>query len=93
MRNRATIPTVQYPPATPRVTHLLSAMVQAHAAVILICAWTTISVFHKQAPKWSLEAAVRMKLGKARSVRSTVPMVIICLSNPENCSIDALVMV
>lgn len=81
MRRRATIPTVRYPPATPRVTLPLSAMGQAHAAAIPTFAWTTVSVFHRRAPKRSLEAAVRMNLGKARSVRSTVMMVTISLSN------------
>lgn len=56
-------------------------MKQAHAAAILMYAWIMVSVSHKRVLNWSPEAAVRIKLGKAQSVRSTVLMVSLSLSN------------
>ena len=85
LRIRASLPTALEPPATPHAT--LPTVRQAHATLIAICASTIICVSLNRAPKSSLEAAARMKHGKARSVRSTVQMVRISVDHFEIYSI------
>lgn len=68
----------QYPPASPRVTLLLSGRV--HAASTWTCAWTTSSAFRRVDSKTSPEAAVPIRHGGVLNVRSTAQMVSFILS-------------
>ena len=74
---------VRSPARTALVTLPLSVTEQAHAATLLIYAWTTVCVSHNRVANLSPVAAVRIKAGKVQNVRSTVPMVNLALSGLE----------